>query len=313
MAAIVNAKDKPVRTKEQPVRKRKTRLRAKERFEEIIAVSAELFSQKGYHGTSLEELGERLGVQKAALYHYVRGKEDILIEIYDRTLTEAEQKVLPIAKEPFPPDERLRRMISKYVELMLAKADMWSLLHYQQSALPEEINKEKLRRYKVFEKTFETVIKEGQEAGIFKPMPARLMTFCLFGMCNYTYQWIKYVQFAPEDIAGIICEVLERGFMEGGGKRIGAWPRYAEASDAMMETAAKLAGLDAQIADLKHSFERDRLRLLDSFVNLKGETNSRGANSKERVRAMSWSGEGSGAPNPATAGSSQKGRSKKSS
>lgn len=262
--------------KDEPMRKRKTRLRAKERFEEIIAVSAELFSQKGYHGTSLEEIGERLGVQKAALYHYVRSKEDILIEIYERTLTRAEQEVLPIAKEPFSPDERLRRMVSKYVELMLADADMWSLLHYQQSALPDEINKEKLRRYKIFERTFESMIKESQDAGIFKQMPARLMTFCLFGMCNYTYQWIKYAKFTAEDITGVICEVLERGFMEGAGKRIGAWPRYAEASDIMTEAAAKLADLDTQIADLKHSFERDRRRLLDSFASLNGETSSRG-------------------------------------
>lgn len=299
--AIAKAK-----AKDKPVRKRRTRLRAKERFEEIIAVAAELFSQKGYHGTSLEELGERLGVQKAALYHYVRGKEDILIEIYDRTLTKAEQEVLPIAKEPLPPDERLRRMVSKYVELMLAHADMWSLLHYQQSALPKEINEEKLRRYKVFERTFELVIKEGQEMGIFKPMPARLMTFCLFGMCNYTYQWIKYVQFNPDDITGIICEVLERGFIGGGGARIGAWPRYDEASDAMAETAAKLADLEAHISDLKHSFERDRLRLFDSFASSKGGSTARGVGSQERVKAISWSGVGGADPD------SQKRRGKKS-
>src|SRR5690606_94983 len=121
---------------EQPAPRPRRRLRAEERWEQILTVSAELFSSKGYHGASLDDIGERLGIQKAALYHYVRSKEDILVEIYDRMLTRAEAEVLPIADEPFAPDERLRRMVSRYIGLMIEQADMWSLIHYQQNALP---------------------------------------------------------------------------------------------------------------------------------------------------------------------------------
>ncbi len=222
-------------TDDQPVRKPRRRLRAEERWEQILAVSAELFSSKGYHGASLDDIGERLGIQKAALYHYVRSKEDIIVEIYERMLTQAETEVLPLASEPYPPDERLRRMVSKYVQLMLSHADMWSLIHYQQNALPAATHKEKLRRYRAFERTFETVIKEGQVLGIFKPMPSRLMA-------------------------------LEHGFIDDGGKRTGAWPRYAEPSDVMENTAAKLATLNEQVKELQGAFERDRLRLLDGFA-----------------------------------------------
>lgn len=253
-------------TDDQPVRKPRRRLRAEERWEQILAVSAELFSSKGYHGASLDDIGERLGIQKAALYHYVRSKEDIIVEIYERMLTQAETEVLPLASEPYPPDERLRRMVSKYVQLMLSHADMWSLIHYQQNALPAATHKEKLRRYRAFERTFETVIKEGQVLGIFKPMPSRLMALSLFGMCNYVYQWIQFAHFSQDDITGVICEVLEHGFIDDGGKRTGAWPRYAEPSDVMEDTAAKLAALNEQVKELQGAFERDRLRLLDGFA-----------------------------------------------
>ncbi|CAM5601752.1 hypothetical protein ATER59S_05492 [Aquamicrobium terrae] len=253
-------------TMEQPAPKPRRRLRAEERWEQILTVSAELFSSNGYHGASLDDIGERLGIQKAALYHYVRSKEDILVEIYDRMLTRAETEVLPIADEPFAPDERLRRMVSRYIGLMIEQADMWSLIHYQQNALPAANYEATLRRKRAFEKKFEGVVKEGQASGLFKPMSTRLMVLSLFGMCNYVHHWIRFVHFTEEEITGVICEVLERGFIDDGDKRVGAWPRYVETSDAMAETAAKLDDLNQQVKELQAAFDRDRHRLIDGFA-----------------------------------------------
>lgn len=251
---------------EQPAPKPRRRLRAEERWEQILTVSAELFSSKGYHGASLDDIGERLGIQKAALYHYVRSKEDILVEIYDRMLTRAEAEVLPIADEPFSPDERLRRMVSSYIGLMIEQADMWSLIHFQQNALPAANYEATLRRKRTFEKKFEAVVREGQATGLFKPMPTRLMVLSLFGMCNYVHHWIKFAPFPKDEITGVVCEILERGFIDDGSKRVGAWPRYAETTDAMAETAARLAALKEQIGELQDAFERDRHRLIDGFA-----------------------------------------------
>lgn len=251
---------------EQPAPKPRRRLRAEERWEQILTVSAELFSSKGYHGASLDDIGERLGIQKAALYHYVRSKEDILVEIYDRMLTKAEAEVLPIADEPFSPDERLRRMVSSYIGLMIEQADMWSLIHFQQNALPAANYEATLRRKRAFEKKFEAVVREGQASGLFKPMPTRLMVLSLFGMCNYVHHWIKFAPFPKDEITGVVCEILERGFIDDGSRRVGAWPRYAETTDAMAETAARLDALNEQVRELQGAFERDRHRLIDGFA-----------------------------------------------
>ncbi len=272
-------------TAEQPAPRRRRRLRAEERWEQILTVSAELFSSKGYHGASLDDIGERLGIQKAALYHYVRSKEDILVEIYDRMLTRAEAEVLPIADEPFSPDERLRRMVSRYIGLMIAQADMWSLIHYQQNALPAASYEATLRRKRAFEKKFEGVVKEGQATGLFKPMPTRLMVLSMFGMCNYVHHWIRFAHFSTEDITGVICEVLERGFIDDGTKRVGAWPRYAETSDVMAETAAKLDALNQQVKELQAAFDRDRHRLIDGFSGPSAADGAAANRKDDRVQA----------------------------
>jgi AcrR family transcriptional regulator len=52
--------------------------------ERILDVALELFNEKGYDGTSLREIAERLGVTKAALYYHFERKEDILLELHLR-------------------------------------------------------------------------------------------------------------------------------------------------------------------------------------------------------------------------------------
>src|SRR3954467_11240421 len=50
------------------------------RREELTRTAARLFADRGYHGTSLADLAEALGIQKASLYHHIDSKEDLLWE-----------------------------------------------------------------------------------------------------------------------------------------------------------------------------------------------------------------------------------------
>ena len=51
------------------------------RREELTRVAARLFAEQGYQGTSLADLADALGLQKASLYHHIDGKEDLLWEV----------------------------------------------------------------------------------------------------------------------------------------------------------------------------------------------------------------------------------------
>jgi AcrR family transcriptional regulator len=52
--------------------------------ERILDIALELFNEKGYEGTSLREISERLGTTKAALYYHFERKQDILLELHLR-------------------------------------------------------------------------------------------------------------------------------------------------------------------------------------------------------------------------------------
>lgn len=55
--------------------------------EELLAAAAELFTTRGYTATTTRALAERAGMRQASMYHYVGGKEDLLAELLEGTVT----------------------------------------------------------------------------------------------------------------------------------------------------------------------------------------------------------------------------------
>lgn len=55
-------------------------------LESLLAVAVRLFNERGYHGTSMEDLARKLGITKSAIYHHVPSKEELLRLAVDRAL-----------------------------------------------------------------------------------------------------------------------------------------------------------------------------------------------------------------------------------
>src|SRR4051794_26547784 len=56
------------------------------REEEILAAAARIFREKGYHGASVRDIAESVGLLKGSLYHYIRSKEELLARLFDGAL-----------------------------------------------------------------------------------------------------------------------------------------------------------------------------------------------------------------------------------
>ena len=55
--------------------------------EELLTAAAELFTTRGYAATTTRAVAERAGMRQATMYHYVAGKEDLLAELLESTVT----------------------------------------------------------------------------------------------------------------------------------------------------------------------------------------------------------------------------------
>ena len=48
---------------------------------EIVTAAIQLFQQKGYHATSMQDIADAVGLQKGSLYHYITSKDDLLVDM----------------------------------------------------------------------------------------------------------------------------------------------------------------------------------------------------------------------------------------
>src|ERR671935_2451137 len=58
----------------------------RERSEEVYAAALRLFREKGYHATSMQDIAEAVGLYKGSLYHYIGGKEELLVQVFERAM-----------------------------------------------------------------------------------------------------------------------------------------------------------------------------------------------------------------------------------
>ena len=230
----------------------------------ILAAAATLFARQGYRATTLEDVADTLDIKKASLYHYIRSKEELLTEIYDRILTRIDAAVRPVAESGLPADERLRRMVHAHLEVVTAERDMLAVVFREEPELSPEAKRAIRARKRDYERIFERVVDEGQRAGLLRPLTTRLVVFALLGMCNWTYQWFREPGDTPgpgsdpssaEDVASEFVLLLESGWRsQAGDGRRGAWPRpdtvtaaVAPVARALEEAQAALAAVSAEL------------------------------------------------------------------
>ena len=104
-----------------------------QRRQEIIAAAAKVFKRKGYEGTSLSDIAEELGTDRANLYYYIAGKQELFEEVVTEAITNNLARAEEIRDGDGTPQVKLRNIIE---QLMAAYADNYPFLYvYMQENL----------------------------------------------------------------------------------------------------------------------------------------------------------------------------------
>lgn len=157
---------------------------------EIFERATALFAERGFAGTSLQDIADAMGMTRPALYHYVKNKDEILSKLVTQ-FTEAPADTLAAirAKSDQSPLERIREMVHSMVTRQAKQASLFRLLILSESELPEEIKTvHKAARRRVL-REITAVIEEGIETGELRLVDARVAAFGVLGICNWVAWW----------------------------------------------------------------------------------------------------------------------------
>ncbi len=192
------------------------------RYQKIIDTAVELFRKKGYRTASLDDLANELGITKAALYHYVESKEELLSVIFTQALQVIFEGTQQIAALDLPPDKKLRQIILNHITNIIIKNQSLVYVFFaEENQLPTKISRMVRKKKREYDEILLGIIQEGITAGVFEKVDPNLQVYIIVGMCNWIYLWYKPgIPYSPEDIANQYIRILERGFLSDKGKSV---------------------------------------------------------------------------------------------
>jgi len=161
------------------------------REDEILAAAARIFREKGYHGASIRDIADSVGLLKGSLYHYIRSKEELLARLFDGALEGTVRELETIAAREAPPSDRLHEMVKAYVHAVTENLDAVGLYLREWRALPApELARLRARRH-AMRALFEDVIGEGMRKREFASGDAKISALAILGMCNWLFEWYR--------------------------------------------------------------------------------------------------------------------------
>jgi AcrR family transcriptional regulator len=167
-----------------------------ERRAEIVATAAKIFREKGFRGTSLADVAEQLGTDRASLYYYIGSKEELFHEIVRDAAEANAQQAEAIRDGAGTAVDKLRRLITS---LMASYAEHYPFLFvYIQEDLSKVADgrsawaRQMAKINRRYDEAVIGIVESGFADGSIRPVgPARVIAYGIIGMVNWTHRWYR--------------------------------------------------------------------------------------------------------------------------
>ena len=174
----------------------------------VIVAAGQAFRRRGYHNASMTEIAKTLGLTKAALYYYVRNKEEVLYECHLMAY-DAMDEILRSKHEAETALDKLEILYIDFVNMLTASGV--SLLT-DVNSLGDENKADVLARRGKIERKIIRLVKDGQKEGSIRAGDARLHVFFFMGALNWLNAWYDASgRLKGEDIAAHFALQMRQG------------------------------------------------------------------------------------------------------
>ncbi|UOX85752.1 TetR/AcrR family transcriptional regulator [Amycolatopsis sp. FBCC-B4732] len=184
-------------------------------LESLLQVAVKLFNERGYDGTSMEDLSRKLGITKSAIYHHVPSKEELLRLSVDRALDGLFEVAASTDRLDGPAIDRLEHLVRGSVLVLADRLPFVTLLLRVRGNT--KVERAALTRRREFDRLVTDLVKQAAAEGDLRPdvdpaVTARLV----FGMVNSLIEWYRPRRgSSAEEVADAVCKVAFEGLRTG--------------------------------------------------------------------------------------------------
>lgn len=171
------------------------------RRDELTRQAARLFAERGYHGTSIGDLAEALGVQKGSLYAHIKSKQDLLYE----TMMEGARAfhgMLDAIDERLPAVEKIRQAMRGHFRIVREQLDVATVFVREWRYLEGDRREGVLEERRRYEERFRALFREGRELSELRTdVDEAAAALLALSAMNWAYTWLR-----PEDDTDAVAD-----------------------------------------------------------------------------------------------------------
>lgn len=174
-----------------PKRKPRRANNESNRRDELLRVSARLFREKGFDGTTIRDISTAADMHSGSPFYHFKTKQDILVAVMEQGLAEGLRKTEAVMALPLSPEQRLVRVIRSHLGTILEDGnDFIPVLLYDWRSL-SPLNRRRVVALKDrYDALWQRLIDELQAAG-HMPSDAQLARLLILGAVNWTGTWYR--------------------------------------------------------------------------------------------------------------------------
>ena len=185
-----------------------------ETYARLLDTACTLFARKGYFATSIREIADAMGIQKASLYYYISSKEDLMYQIAKSAHEHLSVNVRSALTTISTPAERFYAFVVSHVVSLLQHQNWHAAANEEMMhAFSPERRRDIIARRDEYERMARGILADAQEAGFLRAdISPKFLSLILFGMITNMYSWYQpEVDLPPVELAQTVADVFVAG------------------------------------------------------------------------------------------------------
>ena len=189
----------------------------------VLQAAAELFNERGFHATSLDDIAARLHVSKPTLYYYVKNKDEILLQCVSQGLEMTLEGIEASRQAGGNAVDQLRACMQVYAGIVTQPFGM-CIIRIGDEEVPEPSRTELRRMKSEIDQAFRRLVAQGVQEGTLAPCDPKMTAFVIAGALSWIGRWYQSggeytaAQVAEQCIGTLMHGVLGPGRVAAAGR-----------------------------------------------------------------------------------------------
>jgi AcrR family transcriptional regulator len=187
------------------------------RQQELVKAAAKVFKIKGYHGATMQDIADEVGMLKGSLYYHIESKEKLLFEILLTGINVVHEGLKQVLESDLDPKEKLPQAIIAHLRSYETRYDEVSVFLNELVNLPEGMRVEYHKKARGYVDLWLELFREGVEKGCFRAdLNPKMVVYAILGICNWTSKWLDLNgPLTLDEIARNYSEIVLKGVLSG--------------------------------------------------------------------------------------------------